>query len=507
MGEPATGGRLGPILHALLARKDIDVAQVLAPMQRAEKQRLLHEFMEAGESHVGEWIGPLVAEITGHEETPAWLADMLKQIAGPEAQFDFLVQILAIPSMVLAIIFNIGTPMVQDLLNTLWTTHQDVPLSAQDVALNELRGGVAKGRGAQEAAFTGINALRYQALLENVGEPPAIQELLFLLRRNKISQDRVEHGIRQSRVRDEWIDAVLDLAYGPPTAADAIMGAVKGFLNDGDAQRIVAENGVDPSNYEWMRESAGRPPGTEQMLHLLNRGEVSEAQVVQSIRESDVKNKYIPAILKMRRQLMPQRTVVSAIHQGVLSTEAGVEHLLLLGYNADDAATLAAEGSAHKVAHIKTLNESLIVGGYENGLLTRAEADAHLVALGYEAAEADYILSVTDARADHRQRDQAVSAIRARFLHGHLDQTEAQTTLVHLGVPGATVDRLLALWTEERGTVVAELTLAQLGAALKKKWITEADYLHRLSLRGYNAADAAILAALAQGLTNPNAPA
>jgi hypothetical protein len=70
-------------------------------------------------------------------------------------------------------------------------------------------------------------------------------------------------------------------------------------------------------------------------------------------------------------------------------------------------------------------------------------------------------------------------------------------------VPGATSDQLLAQWTIERDANVADLTVSELGRLLKAKWLTDADYLDRLTRRGYTAADAALLAALATGATPP----
>lgn len=499
MSGPATGTRVGPALARLMADARIAAHHETHAAEVDASVRQTEAFLEGIEQHLAPQVAMLFAELRDSGNLPDGLAAVLDQATSPTEQFDFIANIAL---LIMSVFFQAGAltqPFVQHYLNNLWSEHLYVPLTPAEVALNELRGGVYKGAGVGEAALTGMGPGRYEALLENTGEPPAIQELLFLVRRGKIGTGELERGIRQSRVRDEWIGAVTELMYGPPSAGEAIGAAVRNLLSDGEAAQIMAENGIDPVNYDWMRAAAGRPPGIEQMLQLLNRGIVDEGTVTQAIRESDVKDKYIGSILEMRRHLMPERTVVAGISKGVLTHEQGIQHLLLLGFSAEDAAALAGEATTAKVAAAKQLNESLIVSGYENGLLGHDDAVSHLGALGFDQAEADYILAVADAKIDHARHDAAVSRIRSFYVAHRLDEPSTRTDLTHLGVPGATQDALVALWTVERDANPAQLTVAELGRALKAGWIGLTDYVARLVQRGYSSADAGLLGALATG--------
>jgi hypothetical protein len=460
-------------------------------------------FVDAFEDHGRDMLAPFVEQIASLESVPEFLGPLLTSMAGPEGFSASTEIVAAVAAVIFVVIQRIAEPMLQDLVNDTWHRFQAMPLSPPDVALNELRGGIYKGGGAGEASLSGVNPQRYAALLENTGEPPAIQEMLFLLRRGKVGAGDVEKAIRQSRVRDEWIGAVLDLTYGPPSSADAIGAAVRNLLSDGEAARIVAENGIDPANYDWLRASAGRPPGTEQMLQLLNRGVIDEGTVVQSIRESDIKDKYIGAILEMRRHLMPERTVVSAIGKGVFSRDEGIQHLLLLGFSPEDAAALASEASGTKVAAGKTLSVSLIVDGYKYGLETRSDAAGHLGELGYDTFESSFMLDVADAEVAHTEHVAAVHRVRTLFVGRHIDQGTARTDLIALGVPAAQADALLAVWVHEQAANVASLTKAELGRARKLGWLTDQQYLARVEALGYSPADAALLLSIAVGASNP----
>lgn len=464
-------------------------------------------FIDAFEDHGRDVLAGFMDHLPATENLPGWLAPIVNNMRAPRS-FTASTEILAgVAAIVYSVVNRLVEPPLQPVLNEEWSKLPNIPLSPAEVALNRLRGGHFKDAGEHEASLSGLNAERFAVLVENTGEPISKEEALFLFRRGKLSAGDVEHAIRQSRIRDEWIPAVMDLRYGPPSSSEAINGAVRNLLTDDEARRIVSENGIDPDNYDWLRAAAGRPPGIEQMLHLLNRNIVSEAEVVQAIRESDIKDKYIPAILASRRHLMPQEQVIRAVRHGAFTEAEGVERLLMLGFAPEDADALVKLAHTEKTSGERDLSESLVTRGYASGLLTRADAHAHLVELGYDDTEADFVLDVHDAALLHAQHDAAVNRVRGLFLSHRLDATETATALVNLGVPGGQGDELVKLWTIERDANVAELTLAQLDWALKAEWITPEDYLDRLSRRGYTVADATILAARATGTTRADVSA
>lgn len=458
-------------------------------------------FIDEFEAHGRDMIAPLVQAMLAGGKMPDELAPMLASMAGPEG-FSASTEIVgAVAAIAFVIVQTLIQPLLQDPLNDQWSRFKAVPLSPAEVALNELRGGTYKGSGAGEAGLSGLNGERYGAILENTGEPISIQEALFLLRRGKIGAGDVEKAVRQSRVRDEWLGAVMDLAYGPPTAAAAIDGAVRGFIDDGTAQQIVAENGIDPANYGWLRESAGRPPGAEQMITLLRRGLVDEGTVVQAIRESDIKNKYIPAILGLRTHLLPERSVVAAYHRGGYTAAQAQEKLSQLGLAPDDIAAVLAEGTATKTAAQRDLSVAQISRAYSSGLISRTDAHARLVGLRYDDTEAELILTLVDDEDVTKAQEHAVTGVRARMVAHQLSASQAQADLVNLGVPGARAAQLVAVWSQEAAANVAEITVAELKWAVKNGVITDQSFLARLANRGYSPVDAQIMLQHAHGTT------
>lgn len=493
---PFEGVRLAQAIADILARKDHDVAGHVADVHHAVKHRYVHEFMEQGEEVLGPHVADLTQRIREHPALPEEIKRVFEAATGPSEQFEWLLQLAVMFVGVFSWTGALTGPLIQNEVNAFWASEQSMPLTPAELALMVVKGIRDQGDAADQAAMSGLDAHRFDGLVQATGNPPGPAELMFALRRGLIDQGTFAHGIRQSHIRDEWLGTMLAIAYGPPSAAEAIAGAVEGHLDLASAAAIVAENGIAPDHFMWMYETAGRPPGTEQMLQLLNRGVVSEGDVVAAIRESDVKNKYTTAVLQMRVHLPPMRTVIAMVRKGVLSAGEGTSKLLQLGFSASDAAAMIREASTDATQTHKNLSESLIVRGYKDGLIDRGAAAARLSALLYDASEVDFILQVADLENTHGASTQAVGHVRSMYVSHRIDKNRASADLDALGVTATTRDAKLREWDIERAEVVAELTPTQLASMFKKGLITEADYRARLTRHGYTAIDIDLLVQL-----------
>jgi hypothetical protein len=493
--QRVVGPATGRVLADLMTEAVIKARTALAPVEAAHATAAQRDQLDAWEAEVAPFLTAIRDHLTGDGALPGPLGALLDVAADPPHASILGAGIIqaVVFSFMLSALSQLGIPLFQDAVNDMWGRFQSMPLSASEVALNELRGGQFKGHGHAEAKLTGVNPDRYDALLYNTGEPPGIEQMLFLRRRGKIDDAQLDRAIRQSRIRDEWIPAVHDLMLGPASAQEAIAAAVQGHLTPEQSQAVVAENGIDPSNWLWLFETAGRPPGTEQMLHLLNRGVVDQAAVEQSIRESNVKDKYVPALLALRRQLMPQRTIVSAVSKGALTADQAIVKLREVGYNDEDARILASEATKTKAAKHHDLAVAQVDAAYEAGLISHGDAHARLLLLNYSDADADLALALADHKAVAAAQAAEVGRVRSRFLAHHVDESTALNLLDAIGVAPAKRDAALQLWTIERGAVTRTLTEAQMVKAVKARAMTVADFRERLAAMGYNATDADIL--------------
>jgi hypothetical protein len=187
------------------------------------------------------------------------------------------------------------------------------------------------------------------------------------------------------------------------------------------------------------------------------------------------------------------------ITHSAISKDAGLKILLELGYSQEIAAALIAEGVNTKLGAHKDLSIGEIRTLYIDGIFSHAQSSTYLAALGYDQAEADFLIKSWDLLAGAAITRQAVGAIRGRFVARDLNEQQVNLELDSLGIPATAKQNYVRVWTIERDARISVLTEAQIVAAHKKTLITGQDAYDRLTGRGYSAGDAKILLGVGPG--------
>lgn len=189
-------------------------------------------------------------------------------------------------------------------------------LSPADAALAVLRGTMADGRGREVAAASGMNGEDFETLLSNTGEPLGLEQLAEALRRGFINTERFARGLRQSRVRNEWLDVAEELRFTPIPTADAIDAWQRGRISEELADQIAQQNGVLPAQVPILRLNAGNPPSPEQLLDLWRRGMVTEQQVDDGLRQGRTRDEWVPQIKDLRYEPVSTADAIDAWLRG-----------------------------------------------------------------------------------------------------------------------------------------------------------------------------------------------
>lgn len=376
-------------------------------------------------------------------------------------------------------------------------------LQPADAALMALRSIISEGEGAGIAAMHGITSGDFDLLVKATGEPPGLMQLLEAYRRGFINQERLEKGVRESRVRDEWMDVVERLRFTPASASDALRGVIQGHLSDTEGKQIAEWNGLRPEDWEWLRETEGNPPGVEQMLKLYNRGVVSEQQVTEAIKESHLKNKYIAPVKHLAVTLPQGRQITTMIGRGAISEAEGMELLRDLGYTPSVAHGLLASATSAQVAREKVLAVGQITELYHDHAITEGAALKGLEALGYHPENAKLVLHLTDLKRERALMEAAISPVKSSYIAHHITESEASNDLDKLGVSSTQRDFMLSLWAVERFAHRKSLTEAQIVKANEKGLFTDQVALTRLVNLGYTEEDAKIILDLEKTRTTP----
>jgi len=487
-------GRTASALHDIATRSRVTARALTLPMENAQKADYLHALMERMERELAPSIRAMFAETLADPDAPDSVRAIIHATAQPANQFDAVLGLFAAFFGIFSIAGAIASVETEAYVHHLQAKLTPTPLSPQEMALALVKGVVGVDYAKGQAALSGVDGGRFDQLEKITGEPPAIQELLFLFRRGKIDAARLEHGIRQSRVRDEWIDAIRALEYVPPSPQEAIAAAVQGHLTIEEAATVVAENGVDPAAVPWLYETAGRPPGAEMLLTLMHRGLMSQADVEQAIRESDIKNKYIPAIIEGGVYIPPVRSVVAMLRAGAIDDNQARTLFAENGVRDVDASAYIAEAHKSRAVATHEAAQGQVVTAYRDRMITRPAAQARLEALKYPAADATFLLDVADTEAETVLRRGVITTTRSKYVGHHVDHATASAALDKANVPADQRDHLLALWDVERAETVRTLTPAVLVKGVKNGAVTYAEMISYMVALGYSDKDAALYA-------------
>lgn len=469
----------------------------LAPHRAAARDEAITAWLDGHEADAVALARQVIGDVAAHPDLPDEARPIFDLLLRPEHQTQAVLTVLGIYPIVSAFVMAAVGPFVQDVSNIAWNAHPSIPLPPADAALAVLRNNIDAGFGAHEAAQSGMDQKRFDILVHNTGEPPGLLQLLELYRRGELDEAALLKGVRQSRVRDEWFDAVKALRFAPPGSLEVIAGTVKGHLPDGESRTLFEQGGINPMHYEWMLATAGRPPGAEGLMQLYNRGIIDENTFGEAIRQSDIQNRWIPELLQMRRYLPPPRTIVSMLHHGAIDDAKATELLRWHGVFPDDIALFLAEGHASRTATTKELSLSNVRAMYGDGLITRDVAVVDIVKLGYAQAEAVQIVELVDAQLVQRFRNAAVAHTHTLFVRHRIVQTDASNELDRLGIRPDVRDHLLQIWLIERELNVVPLSLAQCQGAWRRGVMSNGEFANRVRALGHPESDIPFLKALA----------
>lgn len=394
---------------------------------------------------------------------------------------------------------RVGIPAnyIDDLINL-----RRVDLSGPDIAAMWNRGIIGTAESNALGARVGMSATQMGQLRELGGEPPATDELLLAWRRGIITEAQVDRAIRQGPIRFEWIPVIKALQWQPLPVTEVADAVNQGHMSLTEATRVARENGLRPEDFRVVVDNAGTPPGPQEALDWVNRGILSEDGFRTAFLESRVKNKYIDLYLKSRHETMPPETVRLMYSRGAMDHGQALTRLQQRGYSAEDAAIILDGASAEKTKTDRDLTVATVRDLYAERLISSDSAAGMLGALGYSADEAAWILELADLARTRRFVTAVVNRVKAGFIAGLVDESEANTALDRLGLPAEFKDDALTLWDIERSTVTKGLTSAQIVSAVKKGFLTVDQGRSRLVGQGYDENDAVILLGIGGALSS-----
>ena len=374
-----------------------------------------------------------------------------------------------------------------------WAQLVHTPLSPADAALAVLRGNMPMDQAVQVAAQYGLVEADFDVMINNTGEPPGPEQLLEAHRRGFIDTARLEKGILQSRIRNEWLDVMENLAFTPMSTADAVNAVIQNHLTQSQGEAIASQNGLEAGAFATLVDTAGAPLSRTEMEELYNRGEVTQAQVYQALDESRLKPKYNDLAFQLHTRLLQPSELSDMVLWGALSHADAAIEAAKLGYDAKSATALIDSAINKKLESDRTTVVSALEILYEDNAISQADATEQMVRLGFSTEEVSFKLQAAELKRHTKLINTGLNAIRSKYIGHHIDKNGASSAIDAMGIPHQQRDAMLQLWTIEQSANVAQLTEAQIIKALKNNVITQDDAMQRLLDKGYQPVDATIL--------------
>lgn len=370
---------------------------------------------------------------------------------------------------------------------------RDQPLSPEEAALAELRGNLTHEEATAQAARSGVDPDVFKVMVANTGEPPGLEQLNEAFRRGFIDEATLRKGIAESRVRNDWADTVIKMRYIPMSTADAVRGVVQNQITAEQGRAIADENGLTPGQFDILYATDGNPIAPHEAFELYNRGEMTEAAVKQSLRESRLKNKYVDDVFKLHVKLLEPRQLSDALHTGSITHDQALRLAMDAGYTAESAAIIVETASRRKLAASRDRVIAAAETLYVDNAYSREEFSAIVIAMGYDATEAEVLTQSAEFHREARAFSAALNMVRGKFIAHHIGEQEAQQSMAAIGVPAEQQDYLLRLWKVEKAANTRELTPSQVVKAVGMTLITPDDGIARLVDMGYSPDDAGLL--------------
>lgn len=405
------------------------------------------------------------------------------------------------------------TPFTTAVINAVNAADPQAALSPADMADAVIRGIASEEDAAAEAKFSGVSPERFHTLALLAGNAPDPTSLAVGLRRKLISAADYDRGIRQGRLRDEWAGLVQELAVIQPSPEAMLAAYLEGQVDEATARDKYQQLGGDPAYFDILFNTEGQAPSPVEALALANRGIIpwggSGPAVVsyeQAFLEGPWRNKWLEPFRALGAYLPPPRTVTAMHREGSLSDAQASKLLEQHGLTPELAAAYLSSSTSQKLAKTKNLAEGTVLDLYRDRIIPRAEAAALIVKLGYDAAEAEFILEVEDLRVEARAITAAVTRIGSLFTGHKIDQSTAAGALTALGVDPKGAGELIGVWDLERAANVKLPTPAQIEAAFGIGILSQDEAIAELGVMGYSPHDAWLVLSVHNKAALPNEP-
>lgn len=280
------------------------------------------------------------------------------------------------------------------------------PMSVADAVNAVVQDQMPIAQGRQIANWNGLEAADFDILYQTAGEPLSRTELQELYNRGLISEDILKQGLRESRLKNKYVDIAFNLhtriipvqslqralRYGGVAQQEAIRIAMEGGYSEQDATTLVNAGSAE-------RLQTYKDKVISSLQTLYEDGLVSSADVKTTITAfgySASEADFIFESSEFRRNARVLSTVVSALKTKYLGRHIGKQQVLddlnALGVPTEQRDYLMNIWDIERGAYTRILTEAQIVKAVKLALITEEDGISRLVSFGYAQSDAKLLV-------------------------------------------------------------------------------------------------------------------
>jgi hypothetical protein len=282
------------------------------------------------------------------------------------------------------------------------------PMATADAIEAVVRNYISPEEGKDIAEQNGLLPEHYETLLEAHGRPPALGQILSLWNREIVGEDVVAQAIRESDIKDKYIDQLKHLRYKIPSENLILKLVEKAGMTSDRAYELLTKDGFEPDVAQSIVTAAGgekvakaKAETEAQTVAMYEQHMVSVQQAEGMLRKLGYSTEdadMLIGLADLKRETKIQEAAANAVRSAFLAhhiTDVEVEaQLAALGLSHERSSYLLRVWRIELLGRRKTLTEAQIVKAVKVGRLDPGQAAEKLEQQGYSEDDAEHLLAV-----------------------------------------------------------------------------------------------------------------
>lgn len=280
------------------------------------------------------------------------------------------------------------------------------PMSVADAVNAVVQNHMSQQQGESIAQQNGLEPGMFGILYETAGEPLSRTEMEELYNRGLVTQDDVNQALRESRVKNKYVDLAFQLHRKIPPIFTVQRALAHGAISHDQAVTVVMESGYTKSDAEWIVAAGSAQATTSQKTKVISAVEamyvdnmISSADAVAALKAQGLSAADADAAVtasEFRREARITTQVLSSIRTRYVGRKVtrNVASGLIdnIGLPTSQRDTLLNLWDIELSANTRALTEAQIVKAVAKQLITSDDGLARLVAMGYSDTDATLLL-------------------------------------------------------------------------------------------------------------------